>query len=65
MLNIMSLKSSLSLHLGEGEVAVSLIILHPKFNVTGLRDKNIMEFYDYDVAIVKLASSIKLSNKAR
>ncbi|XP_026790496.3 complement factor B [Pangasianodon hypophthalmus] len=50
---------------GDGKVDASLIILHPDFNVTKLRDKSINEFYDYDVALIKVSSTIKLSSKAR
>ncbi|KAF5897730.1 complement factor B-like [Clarias magur] len=50
---------------GEGKVPVSLLIPHPDFNVKKLKDKNINEFYDYDVALIKLNNSIKLSSMAR
>ncbi|KAI5625623.1 complement C2 [Silurus asotus] len=50
---------------GEGTVYGSLLISHPNFNVTKLKEKKIDEFYDYDVALIKLNSSIKLTYKAR
>ncbi|XP_062872831.1 complement factor B [Trichomycterus rosablanca] len=50
---------------GEGKAAASLLIIHPQFDVSGLKDKNIKEFYDYDIALIKVVNSIKLSIKAR
>ncbi|GAA6098598.1 complement factor B isoform X1 [Tachysurus ichikawai] len=49
---------------GDGIVNALLLIPHPNFNVTKLKDKNVNEFYDYDVALIKVIS-IKLSSKAR
>ncbi|TSN57739.1 Complement factor B [Bagarius yarrelli] len=50
---------------GDGKGNGKLLIYHPNFNVTKLRDKNVNEFYDYDVALIKLSSSITLSSKSR
>ncbi|XP_047676936.1 complement factor B isoform X1 [Tachysurus fulvidraco] len=50
---------------GDGIVNALLLIPHPDFNVTKLKDKNVNEFYDYDVALIKVLKSIKLSSKAR
>uniref|UniRef100_W5KSC4 C3/C5 convertase n=1 Tax=Astyanax mexicanus TaxID=7994 RepID=W5KSC4_ASTMX len=50
---------------GKGKSVASLVILHPRFNVTGLKDKNISEFYDYDVALIKVSSKIKLTPATR
>ncbi|XP_072547227.1 complement factor B [Salminus brasiliensis] len=50
---------------GNGRSVASLQIPHPQFNVKGLKDKNVNEFYDYDVALIKVSSKIKLSSKAR
>ncbi|KAJ8403751.1 hypothetical protein AAFF_G00346190 [Aldrovandia affinis] len=41
------------------------VILHPQYNIKGLQHKNVKEFYDYDIALVKLSESIKLSGEAR
>ncbi|XP_051962829.1 complement C2 [Xyrauchen texanus] len=50
---------------GNGEVKAMEIILHPQFNVKGLKDKNVKEFYDYDIALVRVSEKIKISSKAR
>ncbi|XP_060754099.1 complement factor B [Neoarius graeffei] len=49
----------------DGKVDASLLIPHPDFDITKLKDKSVNEFYDYDVALIKVKSSIKLSSKAR
>jgi len=41
------------------------LILHPLFNVKGLKDKNVNEFYDYDIALVRMRENITISLKAR
>uniref|UniRef100_A0A673BHI3 C3/C5 convertase n=1 Tax=Sphaeramia orbicularis TaxID=375764 RepID=A0A673BHI3_9TELE len=40
-------------------------IMHPRFNVNALKRRNVSEFYDYDVALVRLNKSLPLSWKAR
>ncbi|KAJ8369058.1 hypothetical protein SKAU_G00090860 [Synaphobranchus kaupii] len=51
---------------GRGEEKTAdRVIMHPQYNITGLRHKKVKEFYDYDVALVKLNQSIKLSGEAR
>ncbi|CAL8360753.1 unnamed protein product [Merluccius merluccius] len=42
-----------------------LIFLHPNFNVRGLEHRNVSEFYDFDVALVQLNTSIPLTWEAR
>ncbi|RXN13267.1 complement C2-like protein [Labeo rohita] len=49
---------------GNGQVKALELILHPQFNLKGLKDKNIKEFYDYDVALIRM-SAIKISVNAR
>ena len=39
--------------------------LHPLYDVEGLRHKNVKEFYDYDIALVKVQKSIPISQKVR
>lgn len=41
-----------------------LVIPHPQYNIDGLRHKNVKEFYDYDIALVKV-EEIKPSWTAR
>ncbi|KAG7470817.1 hypothetical protein MATL_G00117700 [Megalops atlanticus] len=48
----------------EVKTAVS-VILHPQYNVRGLRHKNVKEFYDYDIALIKLNQSIQVSGASR
>uniref|UniRef100_A0AAR2JLN0 C3/C5 convertase n=1 Tax=Pygocentrus nattereri TaxID=42514 RepID=A0AAR2JLN0_PYGNA len=50
---------------GNGNTKASSIILHPDFNINRLRNKNVNEFYDYDVALIYVSSKIKLSSEAR
>ena len=41
-----------------------MVISHPQYNVNGLSHKKVKEFYDYDIALVKV-ETIKLSWTAR
>lgn len=41
-----------------------LVIPHPQYNIDGLSDKNVKDFYDYNIALVKV-ETIKLSWTAR
>ncbi|KAI3354557.1 hypothetical protein L3Q82_019056 [Scortum barcoo] len=50
---------------GDGTVVPMRVIMHPNFNIRGLQHKNVLEFYDYDVALVQVNGSIPLSWKAR
>lgn len=50
---------------GEGTVRSDRVIMHPKFNVDALKQRNVKEFYDYDLALVHLKQPITLSWKAR
>ncbi|XP_028275293.1 complement C2 [Parambassis ranga] len=50
---------------GGGTVKVNKVIMHPKYNIYTLQQRNVSEFYDYDIALVRLNNSIPLSWKAR
>ncbi|KPP68598.1 complement factor B/C2-B precursor-like, partial [Scleropages formosus] len=50
---------------GNGKVKASSVILHPQYDLRRLTNKNVREFYDYDIALVKVNESIKLSERAR
>ncbi|XP_068173158.1 complement C2 [Antennarius striatus] len=50
---------------GGGRVLSKSVIMHPDFNINALKHRNVSEFYDYDVALVQLNTSIPLSRKAR
>ncbi|KAK0135378.1 Complement factor B [Merluccius polli] len=52
-------------HGKEMKAIASLIFLHPNFNVKGLKHRNVSEFYDFDVALVQLNTSIPLDWEAR
>uniref|UniRef100_A0A3Q2FYQ9 C3/C5 convertase n=1 Tax=Cyprinodon variegatus TaxID=28743 RepID=A0A3Q2FYQ9_CYPVA len=57
--------NELTLNYGQGMVPFNNVIIHPKFNIKALRHRNVSEFYDYDVALVKTARPIPLSWTAR
>uniref|UniRef100_A0A8D2ZDR7 C3/C5 convertase n=1 Tax=Scophthalmus maximus TaxID=52904 RepID=A0A8D2ZDR7_SCOMX len=48
-----------------GQCPASQVIMHPEYNIDALRRRNVSEFYDYDVALVRVNRSIPLSWKAR
>ncbi|KAI1894078.1 hypothetical protein AGOR_G00130290 [Albula goreensis] len=48
-----------------GRKTAASVIVHPLYNINGLKHKNVDEFYDYDIALVKLNQSIKLSGESR
>ncbi|MBN3295693.1 CFAB factor, partial [Amia calva] len=50
---------------GLGTAVAESIHLHPQYNISGLQHKKIKEFYDYDVAVVKVKNKITLSEKSR
>ncbi|RXN14406.1 complement C2-like protein [Labeo rohita] len=56
--------ADVTIEYGNGQVKALELILHPQFNLKGLKDKNIKEFYDYDVALIRM-SAIKISVNAR
>uniref|UniRef100_A0A8C9ZPJ9 C3/C5 convertase n=1 Tax=Sander lucioperca TaxID=283035 RepID=A0A8C9ZPJ9_SANLU len=39
---------------GEGSVVPKRVIMHPKYNIRAFKNRNVSEFYDYDVALVKV-----------
>ncbi|XP_039624678.1 complement factor B isoform X2 [Polypterus senegalus] len=41
------------------------LLIHPKYNIAGLRSKNITDFYDYDIALIQLENNITISEDAR
>uniref|UniRef100_UPI0037E805C9 complement factor B n=1 Tax=Semicossyphus pulcher TaxID=241346 RepID=UPI0037E805C9 len=46
---------------GEGTVVPKKVIMHPEYNTRALANRNVPEFYDYDVALVQVNMSIPLS----
>ncbi|XP_013881466.1 complement C2 [Austrofundulus limnaeus] len=55
----------LTIHYGGEHVEFNYIVLHPKYDVYALKHRNVSEFYDYDVALVRTIRSIPLTQKAR
>lgn len=41
------------------------VTMHPNYRITALEHRNVSEFYDYDVALVRVDESIPLSRTAR
>ncbi|KAK5868479.1 hypothetical protein PBY51_009489 [Eleginops maclovinus] len=62
-----STEISPTVHIGHGggRVISERVIMHPKYNTRALQDRNVSEFYDYDVALVQVNKSIPLSWEAR
>ncbi|XP_067222492.1 complement factor B isoform X1 [Chanodichthys erythropterus] len=50
---------------GKSEVKAMELILHPQYNVKGLKDKNVNEFYDYDIALIRMRENFTISSQAR
>lgn len=51
---------------GNGELLKAAdFFIHPQYNVRGLQSKNVKEFYDYDIALIKLEKNISISHVAR
>ncbi|KAM7413560.1 hypothetical protein PAMA_020775 [Pampus argenteus] len=50
---------------GAGFAFSNKVIMHPKYNTNALKHRNVSEFYDYDVALVRVNKSIPLSWQAR
>ncbi|CAM4558034.1 unnamed protein product [Leuciscus chuanchicus] len=57
--------ADITVHHGNGEVKAMELIVHPLFNVKGLKHKNVNEFYDYDIALVRMRENITISLKTR
>ncbi|CAL8343280.1 unnamed protein product [Arctogadus glacialis] len=52
-------------HGGKQQMMDGQIFIHPDFNIKGLQHRNVSEFYDFDVALVQLNSSVPLLSGAR
>ncbi|XP_053176897.1 complement C2 [Scomber japonicus] len=51
---------------GQGQMVYSKnVTMHPNYRITALEHRNVSEFYDYDVALVRVDESIPLSRTAR
>uniref|UniRef100_A0A8C2WZZ7 C3/C5 convertase n=1 Tax=Cyclopterus lumpus TaxID=8103 RepID=A0A8C2WZZ7_CYCLU len=56
---------SQQVHIREGTAVSDQVLVHPQYNVRALERRNVPEFYDYDVALVRVNKSIPISWKAR
>ncbi|CAK6974955.1 complement C2 [Scomber scombrus] len=54
---------------GQGRLAKEVysnnVTMHPNYRISALEHRNVSEFYDYDVALVRVDKSIPLSRTAR
>ncbi|XP_062903949.1 complement factor B-like [Mobula hypostoma] len=60
--------SDLSIRLGSSDkiiLKVEQVTVHPQYNLTGKIAKKIREFYDYDVALIKLATKLNFTTYIR
>lgn len=46
-------------------VKVADFFIHPQYSVRGLQSKGVKEFYDYDIALIKMEKNITISHLAR
>ncbi|XP_058162513.1 LOW QUALITY PROTEIN: complement factor B [Dasypus novemcinctus] len=60
-------KHSIKVNLGgkKQDLEIEEVLFHPKYNINGKKDKGIPEFYDYDVALVKLKKKLVYSQTLR
>lgn len=47
------------------DLEVEEVLVHPKYNINGKKAEGIPEFYDYDVALVKLKTKLTYSQTLR
>ncbi|KAJ6653465.1 hypothetical protein lerEdw1_009219 [Lerista edwardsae] len=55
----------ISVRIGKENFRVVALRSHPQYTIGKLRDRGIPEFYDYDIALVKLDKKVKFSPSAR
>lgn len=55
----------ISVKIGKESYKVVALRSHPQYTIGKLRDRGIPEFYDYDIALVKLDKKVKFSSSAR
>ncbi|EDL26743.1 complement factor B, isoform CRA_f [Mus musculus] len=48
-----------------GSWSIEEVLFHPKYNINGKKAEGIPEFYDYDVALVKLKNKLKYGQTLR
>jgi component factor B len=47
------------------DLEIEEVLFHPKYNINGKKAEGIPEFYDYDVALVKLKNKLKYGQTLR
>lgn len=47
------------------DLEIEEVLFHPKYNINGKKAEGIPEFYDYDVALIKLKTKLKYSETLR
>ncbi|XP_006896227.1 PREDICTED: complement factor B [Elephantulus edwardii] len=47
------------------EFEIDVVLFHPNYNINGKKAEGIPEFYDYDVALIKLKKKLKYSQTLR
>ncbi|KAH0630503.1 hypothetical protein JD844_013569 [Phrynosoma platyrhinos] len=55
----------ITVNIGKTRIDVVDVVSHPQYQIGKLKDHGIPEFYDYDVALVKLARKVKPTTVAR
>ncbi|XP_037375329.1 complement factor B [Talpa occidentalis] len=60
-------KHSIKVNVGgkRQDLEIEEVLFHPKYNINGKAAKGIPEFYDYDVALVKLKKKLKYDQTVR
>lgn len=47
------------------DLDIEEVLFHPKYNINGKKAKEIPEFYDYDVVLIKLKQKLQYSKTLR
>lgn len=47
------------------DLEIEEVLFHPKYNINAKKEQGILEFYDYDVALVKLKNKVTFSQTLR
>lgn len=47
------------------DLHIEQVLFHPKYNINGKKAEGIPEFYDYDVALIKLKEKLQYSKTLR
>ncbi|XP_003474001.2 complement factor B [Cavia porcellus] len=60
-------KHSIKVNVGgkRQDLEIEEVLFHPKYNINAKKEQGILEFYDYDVALVKLKNKVTFSQTLR